>query len=94
MNKYVKGTILTKEYELNVNRLTDIVSDLKWTYFETYHMEPKFIKIPIWVHILLRQYARQLIGYYIIEEKTILTYMGLQICETSSIDKIEDIEVF
>lgn len=96
MNKYVKGTILSEEHELNVNRLTDIVSDLKWTYFEKYHIEPKFIKIPVWVYVLLRQYTRQLIGYYEIAEegKTIPTYMGLQICETKSIDKIEDIEVF
>ena len=96
MNKYVKGTILNQEHELNVNGLTDIVSDLKWDYYEEYHEEPRFIKIPIWVYVLLRQYTHQLIGYYevIEEEKTIPTYMGLQICETRSIDKIEDIEVF
>lgn len=94
-NKYVKKCGL-EEHTLNVNKLTDIVSNLKWTYYIKYHQEPRFIKLPIWVYLLLRQYTHQLIGYYEIvdEGKTIPTYMGLKICDTISIDNIKDIEVF
>lgn len=96
MDKYVKGNILGEEHTLNVEKLIDIVSDLKWKYYELYNQEPRFIKVPIWVYVLLRHYTMQLIGYSeIIEEsETIPTYMGLKICDTISIDKIEDIEVF
>lgn len=95
-NKYVSGTILNEQHTLNVDLLTKIVSDLKWNYFEEYHQEPRFIKMPIWVYVLLQQFTRQIVGFYerIEDEKTIPMYMGLQICETRSIDKIEDIEVF
>ena len=90
-NKYVSGTILNEQHTLNVDLLTKIVSDLKWNYFEEYHQEPRFIKMPIWVYVLLQQFTRQIVGF---DGKTIPMYMGLQICETRSIDKIEDIEVF
>ena len=95
-NKYVSGTILNEQHTLNVDLLTKIVSDLKWNYFEEYHQEPRFIKMPIWVYVLLQQFTRQIIGFYerIENGETIPMYMGLQICDTRSIDKIEDIEVF
>lgn len=95
-NKYVSSAVLTEQHTLNVNTLTNKVSDLKWSYYEKYREEPRFIKLPIWVYILLKQYTQQLIGYYemIVDDKTIPTYMGLIICDTRSISEIEDIEVF
>ena len=52
--------------------------------------------MPIWVYVLLQQFTRQIIGFYerIENGETIPKYMGLQICDTISISKIEDIEVF
>ena len=96
MKKYIAGSILSEEYTLEVDRLVNIVSDLKWKYFEKYYQEPKFIKMPIWVYVLLERYTRQLIGFNQITKNntTIPTYMGLQICDTISIDRLEDIEVF
>lgn len=95
-NKYIQGTVLSESHTLNVDKLTEIVSDLKWQYFATYKQEPKYIKMPIWVHVLLEHFTRQIIGFYerIEDEKTIPMYMGLQICDTISINEIEDIEVF
>lgn len=95
-NKYISGTVLSESHTLNVDKLTEIVSDLKWQYFTTYHQEPKYIKIPIWVYVLLEQFSRQIIGFSerIEPEKMIPMYMGLQICDTISINEIEDIEVF
>lgn len=95
-NKYVKKCSLEEEHTLNVDKLTDRVSNLKWEYYEKYHQEPRFIKLPIWVYILLRAYSQRLIGFYEIEKEgqPIPTYMGMQICDTISIENIKDIEVF
>ena len=95
-NKYVSGIIDNGQYTLNVDELTKIVSDLKWQYFEKYHQEPRYIKMPVWVYVLLEHFTRQIIGFSerIEHGETIPMYMGLQICSTISIDKLEDIEVF
>ena len=95
-SKYVSGSILNEEYTLNIDKLVNIISNLKWNYYEQYHQEPRFIKMPIWVYVLLQQFTRQINGFYerIENGETIPMYMGLQICDTISISKIEDIEVF
>ena len=50
----------------------------------------------LYVYVLFQQFTRQIIGFYerIENGETIPMYMGLQICDTISISKIEDIEVF
>lgn len=96
MKKYIEGSILSEEHTLEVDKLVCLVSDLKWKYFEEYHQEPRFIKLPIWVYVLLQRYSRQLIGFNQINKDTTIipTYMDLQICDTISINRLEDIEVF
>ena len=94
-DKYVKKCSL-EEHTLNISELIDIVANLKWSYYIKYHQEPRFIKLPIWVYTILKEYAHLIIGFYEIEKEgqTISIYMGMQICDTISIEDIEDIEVF
>ena len=95
--KYIESLLDDNIQILDINALQDKVLDLKWYYFELYHQEPKYIKMPLWVTIVLERYSRQLIGYCYIpsnDNGKIRTYMGLMVWETNSISSIHEIEVF
>ena len=36
-SKYVSGSILNEEHTLNIDKLVNIISNLKWNYYEQYH---------------------------------------------------------
>jgi len=91
MSEYVKGVVLSEEHTLDVEELLVLVQKLKWDYIETYKVEPKYIKMPMWVFVLLRHYNRQLVGY---DENKTPTYLGFKICETTSISSIYSIQLF
>lgn len=90
-NKYICGVVGSEQHQVNLDELVTLVQELKWNYFEKYHKEPKYIKMPIWLVVLLRQHYMQLIGY---SDDKIATYMGFIICETYSIEYVCQIEVF
>lgn len=59
---------------------------------EKYYISPKFIKIPLWVFKELQEVKSIIIVHK--TERTNLTYLGLIVCETVTINTIEEIEVF
>jgi len=89
--KYIASVTESKQHQVNLEALVTLVQELKWNYFEKYHREPKYIKMPVWLVVLLRHHYMQIIGY---SDDKIATYMGFIICETFSIEDINQIEVF
>jgi len=62
------------------------------TYKEKYRVEPRFIKIPIWLDDDLRNLDEELFRNSMpTSEKR---WLGLIVCTTESITSIEEIEVF
>lgn len=62
------------------------------TYKENYRVEPRFIKIPIWLDDDLRNLDEELFRNSMpTSEKR---WFGLIVCPTESITSIEEIEVF
>lgn len=87
---YISGVVDMDQHTVDLNALVSSIQESKWNYFGKYHKEPKYIKMPVWLAVLLRHYCSQLIGF----DDEAVTYMGFIICETYSIDNIDQIEVF
>jgi hypothetical protein len=84
--KTIKDSIEYSELQCIVNnRIHDYVSK--------YHSYPKYIKLPLWIFDGLKEIMCEidLKMDYKTEE---FTFFNLKVCETVSIEKIEEIEVF
>lgn len=84
-----------KTAELIIEILRNKIND----FVEKYDEKPRYIKVPIWVLILLRDYAREMVTNFIyiedeLEEKDDFTFCGLKVCSTITIRSVEEIEVF
>ena len=78
--------------EIDISSLMDKIMQLYSEYTKMYNVKPKYLKLPIWRVCLLRSQADCLVSYK--DDKIIPMYMGLIVCETTSITEIDDIEVF
>lgn len=70
-----------------------IVNNRIHDYVSKYHNYPKYIKLPLWIFDGLKQTMCELdlkIDYQTGE----FTFFNLKVCETVSIEKMEEIEVF
>ena len=70
-----------------------IVNNRIHDYVSKYHNYPKYIKLPLWIFDCLKQAMCELdlkIDYKTEE----FTFFNLKVCETVSIEKPEEIEVF
>lgn len=84
-----------KENELNINKLDDYINRLHYDYYEKYGEKPRYIKVPIWVWVLLRENCYRILGYSPkMDENDYDKYRGLLVCPTKSIETTEQIEVF
>ena len=62
-----------------------------------YNENPNYIKMPLWVKIKLREYCQNLLtsfNYEDIEEKEDFRIFNLLICETITIQRLDEMEVF
>lgn len=89
-NKCIAGVVDMDQHIVDLDALVTTIQDLKWKYFEKYHTEPKYIKMPVWLVVLLWHHCKQLIGF----DDEAITYLGFKICETYSIEYVNQIEVF
>ena len=84
-----------KTAELIIEILRNKIND----FVKEYDEEPRYIKVPIWVLISLRDYAREMMTNFLyiedeLEEKNDFTFCGLKVCPTITIRSVEEIEVF
>lgn len=69
-----------------------IVRNLKARFYETYHVQPNYIKIPDWIFTELKNERDKVLPQLNISG--IETFMGLQLCPTVEAHSLDDIEVF
>lgn len=77
-----------KEKEL----LDKTIDEKVINYIKKYKKNPKYLKIPLWIFVDLKQNYLRLIKIDYLSGR--FTYEGLYICETITIARIEEIEVF
>lgn len=66
-------------------------------YFEKYNERPQYVKLPLWAFLKLKDYAKEMMvrfDYKELEPDEDFTVFGLRVCETPTIESIEEIEVF
>ena len=77
--------------KLDINELNEKIFDKKIEFFDEYRQEPQYIKIPIWVYVLLREQYLKVLGYSYKDKNEKL--FGLKIIPTPTIMKINEIEL-
>lgn len=84
---------ITIKYSIKYLELECIVNNRIHDYVLKYHSYPKYIKLPLWIFDCLKQTMCEidLKMYYQTGE---FTFFNLKVCETVSIEKAEEIEVF
>ena len=82
------------KYSIEYLELQRIVNKKIHNYISKYNNYPKYIKLPLWIFEYLKQ-TKSVIdlknGYKTTEK---FKFFNLKICETVSIEKAEEIEVF
>lgn len=91
-NKYISDIINNEYHQVNLDELITLIQNLKWAYFEKYHLEPKYIKIPMWLYTVLESHYKYTVAYN--SNDNFSTYLGFIVCPTYSIDCINQIELF
>lgn len=70
-----------------------IVNNRIHDYVSKYHNYPKYIKLPLWIFECLKQTMCE-VDLKIDYKTEEFTFFNLKVCETVSIEKTEEIEVF
>ena len=99
-----KSKLELYKYEKKINKRTTkdsieylelqcIVNNRIHDYISKYHNYPKYIKIPLWIFECLKQTMCE-VDLKIDYKTEEFTFFNLKVCETVSIEKTEEIEVF
>lgn len=70
-----------------------IVNNRIHDYVLKYHNYPKYIKLPLWIFDCLKQTMDE-VNLKLDYKTREFTFFNLKVCETVSIEKAEEIEVF
>lgn len=89
---------ITTKDSIKYWELQCIVNNRIHDYISKYYNYPKYIKIPLWIFDCLKQTMCEDSMYEVDLKKDYqtgeFTFFNLKICETVSIEKAEEIEVF
>ena len=83
----------TTTYSIEYLELQYIVNNRIDDYISKYHNYPKYIKLPLWIFECLKQIVCE-VDLKIDYKTEEFTFFNLKVCETVSIEKPEEIEVF
>lgn len=89
VGEYIRTTKDSIEYL----ELQCIVNNRIHDYVSKYHNYPKYIKLPLWIFDCLKQTMCE-VDLKIDYKTEEFTLFNLKVCETVSIEKAEEIEVF
>lgn len=93
MKKEINKKTTTIKDNIEYLELQCIVNNRIHDYVAKYHNYPKYIKLPLWIFDCLKQTMYE-IDLKIDYQTGEFTFFNLKVCETVSIEKLEEIEVF
>lgn len=85
---------MVKKIEIDLSDLNVTINNKIHDYIYKYNNRPKYIKIPIWVLEALKSLIKDLPTFYIDYETEHYIYNNLIVCETLSIQHLDEMEVF
>lgn len=74
--------------------IDNIINNKINEYINKYKKYPKYLKTPLWIYSNIIHNIKDIECIKINYEKRVLTYRDLIVCETITIEKIDEIEVF
>jgi hypothetical protein len=86
-------------YKSTANEILRNIECLITGFQHRYDERPRYIKVPIWVLITLKDYAKELLTNFNykeleLEENEDFTVYGLKVCPTITIQRLDEMEVF
>ena len=88
----MQGKVEIHDYALEDIDAT--IKDKTYAFIDKYGKYPKYLKLPLWISECMKREMRKIASCNIDYDTGLLQYRNLIICETISITKLEEIEVF
>lgn len=79
--------------EINIEELMKNINEQIWNFEQKYHIKPRFLKVGTYVYYALKRTVTNTSFRYLETEDSIITFMGLLICDTPVIEDFS-VEVF
>lgn len=79
--------------EVDIKNILFSIRCRQINFYEQYQEYPRYIKVPYWLYRELSDYFRVLTGNIEKEDENLKLY-GMLICDTCTIDKLNEIELF
>lgn len=83
-----------EEREFDKSKLYNTINEKINDFVNKYNKYPKYVKIPLWISCCMKLNMGSIEHYNLGYNTELLMYRDLIVCETITIDKIEEIEVF
>ena len=80
--------------EISISEVEVIIQNKMYDYYKKYHKEAKYVKLPLWLVQGLKYKMAEIQTLNIEYSTGLIKWFNLCICETISIENIEEIEVF
>ncbi|MFG6319587.1 MAG: hypothetical protein K1W33_07040 [Clostridia bacterium] len=80
--------------EIEVEYIEQVIEEKICNFVNKYNKYPKYLKLPLFISFSMKSKMNQIRTFNIDYDKGMLLYKNLLICETMTIEKPEEIEVF
>lgn len=80
--------------EIEITKVIVIINKKIDDFLHKYHKYPKYLKLPLWISRCMKANMKELEHFNLDYNTELLLYKDLVVCETVSIEKPEEIEVF
>lgn len=80
--------------ELDISEVDKIIKNQINEYVNKYNKYPKYVKIPLWISHCMKKNMKEIEHYNLDYNTELLMYRDLIVCETITISKLEEMEVF
>ena len=83
-----------KIQEIAITTIDTTIRNKINSFVDKYDKYPKYLKLPLWISNCMKKAMKDIKHFNLDYNYEMLTYRDLIVCETITIDKLEEIEVF
>lgn len=80
--------------EIELAEIETIIKDKICDFIDKYNKYPKYLKLPLWISNGMKRIMRDMKHFNLDYNTELLLYRDLVVCETITISKLKEIEVF
>lgn len=83
-----------KIQEIEITEIDTAIKNKINSFVNKYDKYPKYLKLPLWISNCIKKEIKNMKHFNLDYNSEMITYRALIICETITIDNLEEIEVF